>query len=255
MVGNELASYEYMYDNNGNRVQAVERAKTAGAGPTVHLTVADTAGVLVSGKPVYVFNESTYTGYNATTDINGQVAITLPQGSYRFRVDIDGTQFWSATENHCTIGECDNLLMTIPTPTMVFVVDSNGTPQADVPVYAFINGEYTGYNGVTDEEGILFLRLPVGDYEFRADFNDTQFWGDYLCDVPNCWGVSITVNQPVIVTVLDTTDTPQAGVEVYAFEGSTYTGKHATTDENGQVHLSLPNGEYRFRADYNGTQF
>src|SRR5690606_35792404 len=152
MVGNELASYEYMYDNNGNRVQAVERAKTAGAGPTVHLTVADTAGVLVSGKPVYVFNESTYTGYNATTDINGQVAITLPQGSYRFRVDIDGTQFWSATENHCTIGECDNLLMTIPTPTMVFVVDSNGTPQADVPVYAFINGEYTGYNGVTDEE-------------------------------------------------------------------------------------------------------
>jgi RHS repeat-associated protein len=257
----ELASYQYAYDDTGNRIQAVERVKTAGAGATVHLTVADTNGALMAGIEVYVFDGETYTTYHATTDANGQVAITLPQGSYRFRIDVDGTQYWSDTQNHCTIGECDNLLMTVTAPTLVFVADSSGTPQVDIPVYAFMDGQYTGYHGTTDEEGILFLRLSQGDYDLRADFNDTQFWGDYLCDVPSCWGVSITVNQPVIVTVLDTTDTPQAGVEVYAFEGTVYTGKHATTDENGQVYLSLPNGEYRFRADFNpaggtgGTQF
>jgi RHS repeat-associated protein len=251
-----LSSYQYSYDNVGNRVQAVEQWVTnAGAGPTVHLTVADNTGALMTGREVYVFDGDTYSGYHATTDENGQVAITLPQGSYRFRVDVDGTQFWSGAENHCTIGECDNLLVTVTAPTLVHVSDSNGVPQANVPVYAFIGTQYASHHGTTDENGNLSLRLPQGTYRMRADFGGTQFWSADVCNVPSCWEISITVNQPVTVTVLDNVDMPHAGVEVYAFDGTTYTGKHAATDENGQAQFTLMDGEYRFRADFDGTQF
>ncbi|MCB0117703.1 MAG: carboxypeptidase regulatory-like domain-containing protein, partial [Anaerolineales bacterium] len=252
---NELASYQYAYDNISNRIQTVEKVKTAGSGPTVHLTVVDNTGALITGREVYAFNGDTYTGYHATTDGDGQVAITLPQGDYRFRIDVEGTQYWSNPENHCTIGECDNLLVTITAPTVVYVADSSGVPQANVPVYAFMDNQYTGYHGVTDDEGVLLLRLPEGNYDLRADFIGNQFWSEDSCHVPYCWGVSIVVNQPVTVTVLDNIGMPHAGIEVYAFDGTTYTGKHATTDENGQVKLTLLNGNYRFRADFNGTQF
>jgi len=42
--------------------------------------------------PVYAFDGDAYTGYNRTTDANGQAAFTLPQGNYRFRADQGGGQ-------------------------------------------------------------------------------------------------------------------------------------------------------------------
>jgi RHS repeat-associated protein len=44
-------------------------------------------------------------------------------------------------------------------------------------------------------------------------------------------------------------------VPVYAFDGSTYTNYNGTTNATGQVTLTLPLGNYRFRADKNGTQY
>jgi len=45
------------------------------------------------------------------------------------------------------------------------------------------------------------------------------------------------------------------GVKVYAFDGETYTGENGTTDAAGEVVFTLPEGDYRFRADYDGVQF
>src|SRR3972149_4465461 len=118
-----LASYQYTYDNVGNRTQAFERFQTAGAGPTIRLTVVDDVGWLQPGKEVHGYGGETYTGYHQTTDANGQVAITLPQGSYRFRVDVDEVHFWTGEENHCTIGERRSLLLTIPIPVGLGVWD------------------------------------------------------------------------------------------------------------------------------------
>jgi YD repeat-containing protein len=66
------------------------------------------------GVKVYAFDGTTYKGYSGTSGKDGQVTFTLPQGSYRFRGDLNGTQFWSSTENACTLPGCANATITLP---------------------------------------------------------------------------------------------------------------------------------------------
>jgi RHS repeat-associated protein len=252
-----LSSFEYEYDPNGNRTQAQEYYQTPGAGPTVVVTVADERGDPMPGIPVYVFDGTAYTGFNKTTDANGQASITLPEGNYRFRADVDGVQFWSGGENHCAIAGCTSVLLTIPDPVLVVVQDTGGAPKAGLPVYVFDGSTYTGRSGTTDANGEVSLRLVEGDYRFRADFNGTQFWSDVVnhCPVPGCTLANVTVTIPVVVTVEDSLGMPQPGLPVYAFSGGSYTGYNGTGDADGQVTFTLPMGDYRFRADLGGTQF
>jgi len=252
-----LSSFSYVYDPIGNRTQAVEYYKTPGGGPTVTVVVADEYGFPMPDLTVYVFDGATYTGHRETTGSNGGASITLPEGSYRFRVDVNGTQYWSGETNHCAIPGCNSVLMTIPSEVYILVQDTEWNQHADVPVYAFDGGTYTGFNGTTDDYGYLPLQLPEGDYRFRADFNGTQFWsgeGNH-CPVPGCNFLILKVTVPVTVNVEDSMGMPQAGIPVYVFDGATYTGYNSTSDENGEVTFTLPEGNYRFRADSGGTQF
>ena len=79
----------------------------------VTVTVEDTDGLPKEGLPVYAFSGGVYTGYTKTTDASGQVQLTLPQGDYRFRADLNGTQFWSGTTDHCTLPGCLEALVEI----------------------------------------------------------------------------------------------------------------------------------------------
>ncbi len=252
-----LSSFSYTYDPVGNRTQAVEYYKTPGGGPTVTVAVADEYGYPMPDLPVYVFDGTTYTEYNEITDENGEASITLPEGEYRFRVDLDGVQYWSGETNHCAIPGCNSVLMTIPDEVYILVQDTDWNQHADVPVYAFDESTYTGFNGTTDDYGYLPLQLPEGNYRFRADFNGTQFWsGDVNhCPVPGCNFLILKVTVPVTVNVEDSMGMPQEGIPVYVFDGSTYTGYNGTSDESGEVSFTLPVGDYRFRADSGGTQF
>ena len=246
-----LSSFEYTYDPNGNRTQVQEYYQTPGAGPTVVVDVADERGDPMQGIPVYVFDGAAYTGFNQTTDANGQASITLPEGNYRFRADVDGVQFWSGEENHCEIAGCTSVLMTIPDPVLVFVHDTGGTPKPGLPVYVFEGTTYTGRSGTTNANGEVSLRLPEGEYDFRVDFNGTQFWNDALnhCSVPGCTLAGVIATIPVAVTVEDSLGMPQEGLPVYAFSGGSYTGYNGTSDASGQVTFTLPQGGYFFRAD------
>jgi len=163
-----LSSFEYSYDANGNRTQAREYYQTPRAGPTVLVEVADERGDPMPGIPVYVFDGTTYTGFNKITDANGQASITLPEGNYRFRADVDGVQFWSSAGNHCAIAGCTSVLLTIPDPVLVMVQDTGSAPKAGLPVYVFDGPTYTGRSGTTDANGEISLRLVEGDYRFRA---------------------------------------------------------------------------------------
>ena len=144
--------------------------------------------------PLFCTNGSTYTDYNKVTDANGEAVLTLPEGNYRFRVDVDGTQFWSGPENHCS--NCLSVTITVPEPVLVTVQDTDGTPAAGLNVYAFNGTTYTGFHGTTDQNGQRSLRLQAGSYRFRADLNGTQFWSGTSnhCDVPGCESASVMVS-------------------------------------------------------------
>ena len=116
----------------------------------VVVTALDTNSTPQPGLAVYAFDGETYTGYSKTSDDNGQAAFTLPQGSYRFRADKNGTQFWSDTNNHCAIPGCTATSVTVTIPVVVSVLDTGGNPQAGLPVYAYDGDTYTGYNKTTD---------------------------------------------------------------------------------------------------------
>ena len=223
----------------------------------VVVTVLDTDATPQEGLPVYVFDGVSYTGINGTTNASGQATLTLPDGSYRFRADLNGTQFWSGASNHCTVPGCTEAGITVTIPVTVTVDDTDGLPQEGLPVYAFSGGSYTGYNGTTDVAGQVQLTLPLGDYRFRADLSGTQFWSGETdhCSLPGCKSAAIVVTLPVTVTVSDTDAVPQEGLPVYVFDGAAYTGYNGVSDAAGQVVFTLPQGDYRFRSDRNGTQF
>jgi YD repeat-containing protein len=265
-------AYRFRADKNGTQFWSgapdhcavpVCTAATVTTSIPVVVAVADTAGTPESGLRVYAFDGTTYTGYNKTTDANGWATFTLPLGNYRFRADKNGTQFWSAPENHCAIPGCTGAAVTTTIPVVVAVQDTNGTPESGLRVYAFDGTTYTGYNKTTDANGYVTFTLPLGNYRFRADKNGTQFWSapENHCAIPGCTGAAVTTTIPVIVTVSDAASTPEAGLRVYAFDGATYTGYNQTTDASGWATFTLPLGNYRFRADKadagasGGTQF
>jgi RHS repeat-associated protein len=223
----------------------------------VSVSVQDTDGLAQEGLKVYAFDGPTYTGFNATTDSTGIVTFTLPLGHYRFRADLNGSQFWSDEANHCTIPGCESTTIIVTKPVTVTVQDTDTVPAEGLEVYAFDGSEYTGFHGTTDANGAVNFTLPQGDYRFRADLNGTQFWSGETnhCTVPGCESAGVTVTKPVLATVASELGDPYPELPVYVFDGDTYTGFSGTSDADGRVNFTLPQGDYRFRSDYDGVQF
>ena len=126
----------------------------------VTVTVEDTDGAPKAGLPVYVFDGVAYTGFNGTTNTSGQVTFTLPEGSYRFRADLNGTQFWSGGANHCAVPGCSAATVVVTLPVTVTVEDTDGAPKAGLPVYVFDGPTYTGFNKTTNASGQVIFTLP-----------------------------------------------------------------------------------------------
>jgi len=122
----------YQHRRHGPRGQIqirFQRQSDARAGalpdPRPGPTVLDTDGLPKEGLPVYAFTGGSYTGYNKTTNASGQALLTLPQGSYRFRADYQGSQYWSGETDHCAIPGCEEVMV-------VAGVGPTGTP-TDTP--------------------------------------------------------------------------------------------------------------------------
>ena len=258
----QVASYSYTYDANGNRTRAVEEFLTGlEVIPTVSVLVIDTQGMIQPGISVYAFNGTVYAGFSAITDEQGVAKFILPEGSYRFRADKFGLQYFSSPTNDCTILGCESVEITVPifTDIKIAVTDSAASPQPGLPVYAYTGTTYTGFTSISDELGMVTFKLPEGSYRFRADKNAEQFFSSSTddCVTPDCISASITVSQfdNVMITVTNTAGLAQTGIPVFAFDGDTYTSYQAITDADGHAELLLHEGNYRFRADLNGLQY
>jgi hypothetical protein len=136
----------------------------------------------------------------------------------------------------------------------VHVINSQGSPLKDVPVYAYNTAEqFTGMESVTDQNGMVTLTLPDGSYTFRADYHSQVIWSDSV-DTPENSSVDIRVPiSQFSVRVYRRNGQAVGDVPVYAFtDEENYTGIKTVADQKGLAVLELPDGRYQFRADYQG---
>ena len=207
-----------------------------------------------SGIKSYLFSSAgAYLGRSLTTDENGQATYSLPEKEYKIRADVLYGQYWSASFTW------DNPVITIPIADARVTVTGAGLPKESLLVYVFTPaGAYLGINGTTDQTGQVTFRLPEGEYDFRADYQGSQFWARdrmLVADVVN--DVAISVGGGAFqLTVKTDDDAPLAGVKCYVFdENDAYLGLSASTDDSGVAGFNLADGTVRLRADYLGHQF
>jgi RHS repeat-associated protein len=218
--------------------------------------VTSSAGGVEAGLPVYAFNGSNYINKSAVTNAAGVASFQLPIGSYRFRIDKNGTQFFTGASNHCEAPGCTAVSYEVPESVTVNVVGDHGA-EAGLNVYAFNGNNYINKSAVTDSSGNAVFTLAPGSYRFRIDKSGTHYFTDNAnhCTTPGCNAVNFAMPAPVAVTVTSSAGGAEAGLTVYAFNGNNYVNKSAVTNGDGVANFQLPLGNYRFRIDKNGTQF
>jgi Flp pilus assembly pilin Flp/uncharacterized GH25 family protein len=220
------------------------------------ITVVDNGGSGIGNVRVYAFNENGgYTGVYGSTNENGQLALNLADGSYKFRADYQTRQYWSDVVE--SPDKTEAIVQTGQRPFTINVVDDEGSGIGNVRVYAFNeNGGYTGVYGSTNESGQLALNLADGSYKFRADYQTYQYWSDVVRSPDVTEATVKTGQQDFTVHVITDSGTGIASVRVYAFnENGGYAGVYGNTDGAGQVVLNLGQGNWKFRADYQTRQF
>ena len=141
----------------------------------------------------------------------------------------------------------------------VTVLDSDGKGVADTYVYAFDgSGNWLGLYERTDSDGIaLFEEMQDGTYQFLAYQSPHYYWSETI-SFPQQNQVTIKANiQKFTVNVLDKKGNGIANVYVYAYTANEryWLGVYGRTDNNGQVTLELPDGDYKFRAYTNGQYY
>ncbi len=258
-----VGDYKFRADYQGSQYWVTETIEAdqvnaidlnTGGGDFV-LTVQKAAGVPMVDVPVYAFSPAGgYLGINARTDSSGQVNFSLSEGSYMFRADYLGYQFWS---NVCSIPGLLSDALTIAhtdvsiSINQVYGVESN--PLENIPVYLFTDsGSYRGINARTDVVGQVVFSLPDKAYKVRADYLGGQHWSDAFTSQDTAVDIEHGyANIHVTDFGLDVDDSP-----VYLFtQAGSYLGRMQQTDSEGNTTFLMPAGAYKFRVDHSGTQY
>ena len=221
----------------------------------IHVTM---SGLDVQDVRVYAFTAGgSYLGIWGTTDASGKVEFRLPAGTYRFRADYRGNQYWA------TAMISADLVNTIELSTgggiFSLTIDTGSGPLTGVRTYLFSSaGSYLGLYGASDANGHVSFNLPDGSYKCRVDYLGYQFWSDVYAVPGNLSGSLSIPHQGIAISVdgVYQGSQPIAGINVYLFTpAGSYLGKTAVTDGSGHVAFSLPNKGYKVRADYLGYSF
>ena len=194
-----------------------------------------------------------YLGQYQTTDMEGQALFDLPEREFKIRADVLGGHYW--TEPFVW----QDPEISIPMADAHVTVSGAGLAKEGVRVYVFSSsGSYLGVKGMTTSDGAVHFRLPERAYDFRADYQGSQFWArnqhlasDEMTDI----GISVGGGTFRLV-VQDDLEAPLAGIKCHVFnEKDAYLGLTGITDESGKVGFELSDGTYRFRVDYLGSSF
>jgi len=224
-------------------------------GGTFTLTVEKEAGIPLINIPVYVFTSGgSYLGISAHTDDQGKVSFDLSDGDYTFRADYLGYQFWSDVT---TIPTTLSDTLTIPhqdvTITVNEVYGAESDPLESINVYLFTeSGSYMSQYQVTNDQGQVIFNLPEKDYKVRADYLS----GQYFSDIFNWFDVEVDIDHGLVDLHVTFNGEDVFDAPAYLFtESGSYLGKYERTDYYGHAEFLIPAKSYKFRVDYEGTQY
>lgn len=210
------------------------------------------------GEKVYVFTPSgAYLGLYDTTDAGGRVTFRLAEGAYKFRVDHQGSQFWSE-ETTLTAHEVLPIDISVGGGAFTVTVQTDAPgPLAGVKCNVFDGeGAYIGLYGATDADGEVSFDLADGAYTFRVDYLGYPFWSDVIT-VPDTLSTQVLIEEEAVDVSVKTNGGPAQSVRVYLFSGTgAYLGLYKETDASGTVTFDLPVGkDFSFRSDILGGQY
>ncbi|MFH2043999.1 MAG: RHS repeat-associated core domain-containing protein [Pseudomonadota bacterium] len=133
------------------------------------------------------------------------------------------------------------------------VYQSAFTPLESIKVYLFTSsGAYQGINATTDFQGQVIFSLPAQDYKVRADYLGSQYWSEVF----NSQNTAIDIGHGYASIHVTETGTDIYDAPVYLFtETGSYLGRVIRTDSAGMARFLIPAKAYKFRVDYNGTQY
>ena len=201
----------------------------------IELYVGTNNGITLAGLSVYAFNESgSYTGVKAVTNSSGQAIFdssNFATGTYKFRVDYLGNQFWSPV---VTIPSTLTLDVIIEEETAEVTVTTGAGPSQGIRVYLFSSsGSYLGLYENTDVDGKVAFDLPVDkEFKFRADILGNRYWSEVVTIIPGSTNdVQIDAGGGVLQgTVEKDADHP---MEAHRWESKSiyYTGRSEDSNE------------------------
>ena len=251
--------YGYEFKSANCTTPACTTASITVTEPVV-VTVVDTNGAPEADVEVWAEDPNGDFVNLDDTDANGHATMSLPVGSYRFVTFQYGPTFVSGAPGSCVVPGCTTAGITMTVPVMVTVLDAQGNPIPNLPIWGETpEGDVGGWN-VTNAQGQVSTEVLAGDWRFVTDIGGTTYTSGApgSCTVPGCTSVTIAVPPPVVVTVVDGGGNPIAGKEVVA-ENECWTTEYGTTDSGGHASFTVAPGQWRFRAScgcetfYSGT--
>ncbi|MCG8632326.1 MAG: chitobiase/beta-hexosaminidase C-terminal domain-containing protein [Desulfobacterales bacterium] len=216
------------------------------------------SGQPITGIKTYVFKENlSYIGLYGTTDNNGRVLFDLADGTFVFRFDYMGEQYWSDT---VSVPDQLSHTLTLPHETVRVTLSTENTLVTDGKMYLFSEaGAYLGQYRYTDDAGLAEFTLPVGlEISLRADIFGHQIWSDpFTVQDTGTNVMDFNTGGGNLSATLQKDDlTPIAGIKTYLFTGNgSYTGSNRIGNDEGQLAFQLPEGNFKLRADYMGYRF
>jgi hypothetical protein len=224
-------------------------------GGSFTLTLEKTGAIPMSNINCYLFSEDgSYLNQYKTTSSTGTADFSLSDGTYKIRMDYLGYPFWT---QDFTIPSISTLTVTIPHKDLHITVDGNNNtdivPKPGVALYLFTpGGSYLAITKKTDDQGMAIFNLPEKEYKIRADYLSIQYW-----TLPFTWtDEGVIIPEGLAQINMKQGTLPLKDIPVYVFSSAgTYLGITAKTDISGQAMFRLPQGTYKLRGDYQGSQY
>ena len=167
-----------------------------------------------------------------TTDANGETTKTIPDGSYTFKVSVNGT---SATITQAV--SCD-VTLDFNTTTVTAKVEACGNTGVPGATIQYNTGYLYSFSNVTDANGESSREMFAGSYDLKAIYKGTS----------STQTVTVPSGQPTVVNYQPTTLTiANAGNKTYQ-SGYVYTANGTIYLFPGTYPFTFPGG---FVADLN----